>query len=94
MQWKDYNTLEIDCGDPGEPDNGAAIFDGTLVGDVVDYECDFGFQLVGDSRRTCQLSGMWNGTVPQCERKQCNIINIDPQKILIRNRLRGSWWTW
>ncbi|XP_065918054.1 uncharacterized protein [Dysidea avara] len=61
----------IDCGDPGEPINGNVLFDSTFVGDFADYECDSGFRLVGVSRRTCQVSGLWNGTVPQCQRIDC-----------------------
>jgi len=72
--YKLYVHLGIDCGDPGEPQNGTAIFDLTFVGNVVDYECDTGFQLVGDSQRTCQESGLWTGSVPQCERKHCTAI--------------------
>jgi len=68
-----YGIIGIDCGNPGEPQNGTAIFDSTFVEDVVDYECDRGFRLVGNSRRTCELINTtfaaWSGTVPECESK-------------------------
>jgi len=69
-------AVGIDCGDPGEPQNGTAIFDTTFFGDTVDYECDAGFRLVGDSQRTCQSSGSWSGNVPECQRKWLNICNV------------------
>ena len=64
-----YCVKGIDCGDPGEPVNGNTIFTTTFVDDIATFECDPGFELFGDSQRTCQMSGSWTGAVPECRRK-------------------------
>ena len=61
--------IGINCGNPGEPSNGSVTFNDSLIGSVATYDCDFGFRLKGNVQRTCQQSGLWNGTAPRCERK-------------------------
>ena len=56
----------IDCGDPGTPSNGQHSLSNTTYNSVVTYTCDAGYTLQGSNSRTCQSSGQWNGSVPQC----------------------------
>ncbi|XP_078575826.1 MAM and LDL-receptor class A domain-containing protein 1-like [Branchiostoma floridae x Branchiostoma japonicum] len=47
------------------PENGAAS-GGNSYQDVVQFTCNHGYQLIGDSSRTCQADGTWTGTHPTC----------------------------
>ena len=58
--------LAVDCGDPGTPTNGQHNLSSMTYNSVVTYTCDVGYTLQGSNSRTCQLSGQWNGSVPQC----------------------------
>ena len=56
----------INCGDPGTPTNGQRSLSSTTYNSVVTYTCDVGYTLQGSNSRTCQSSGQWSGSVPQC----------------------------
>ena len=58
----------VDCGDPGSPTNGQRSLSSTTYNSVVTYTCDVGYTLQGSNSRTCQSSGLWSGSVPQCSR--------------------------
>ena len=40
---------------------------GTLLGQNATYSCNTGYNLVGDSTRTCQAEGDWSGSAPTCQ---------------------------
>ena len=61
--------VAINCGDPGTPTNGQRSLSSTTYNSVVTYTCDVGYTLQGSNSRTCQSSGQWSGSVPQCQRK-------------------------
>ena len=42
---------------------------GTTVGQIVTYTCNSGYELMGNSTRTCQSSGQWTGSQPSCSGK-------------------------
>ena len=59
--------LFIDCGTLTTPANGFLVSsDGHLDGDNVVFGCLEGYVESGDSLRTCQSSGTWNGTPLSC----------------------------
>ena len=52
------------------PVNGTILINGingTQIGDMVSYECDTGFTLVGVENRTCNMVGLWTGSDPVCQ---------------------------
>ena len=58
----------MDCGKLNDPDNGTVTLNaGTSLGQTVNYRCNIGYILVGDSTRTCQASGNWSGSAPTCQ---------------------------
>ena len=61
--------LAILCPDLEDPQYGSVSLSGNRVGDEAAYECDFGFELDGDSPRECLVSGNWGGDAPRCVRK-------------------------
>ncbi|XP_078664783.1 sushi, von Willebrand factor type A, EGF and pentraxin domain-containing protein 1-like [Branchiostoma floridae x Branchiostoma belcheri] len=61
---------KVRCPSPASPTNGV-VSAGTYYGDIASYSCYPGYELAGSSTQTCQADGLWSGTVPTCDRKQC-----------------------
>ena len=58
----------VDCGNLTNPTNGQVDHTaGTSLGQTGIYSCDTGYNLVGDSPRTCQATGNWSGSPPTCQ---------------------------
>ena len=61
--------IVVDCGALTDPANGQVSHpDGTTLGQTATYSCNTGFNLVGNSTRTCQATGDWSGSEPTCQR--------------------------
>ena len=59
----------VDCGTLTDPANGSVNHTaGTTFRQTATYSCDTGYNLVGDSTRTCNATGQWSGRAPTCER--------------------------
>ena len=70
-----FFLLTVDCGTLTDPNNGQVTHTaGTTVGQTATYSCNTGYNLVGDSTRTCQAAGNWSGSTPTC--KGMNVINL------------------
>ena len=59
----------IKCPDLAAIDNGAVDDGDNLPGTKAMYTCNYGYILVGSSKRLCQDNGTWAGTEPVCKRK-------------------------
>ena len=58
----------MDCGPLTDPANGQVDHTaGTTFGQTAIYSCNTGYNLVGDSTRTCQADGVWFGSAPTCQ---------------------------
>ena len=58
----------MNCGTLTDPANGSVNHTaGTTSGQTATYSCDTGYNLVGESTRTCQAEGNWSGNAPTCE---------------------------
>ncbi|KAM9317096.1 CUB and sushi domain-containing protein 1 [Gastrophryne carolinensis] len=60
---------EIDkggCGDPGIPLYGRRNGSSFLHGDILTFECQSAFELVGERIITCQQNNQWSGNKPSC----------------------------
>jgi len=55
------------CAPLTAPDNGMIQCSGTSVDDICLFTCDDGFELSGNSSRTCQDDGTWSGTEAMCD---------------------------
>ena len=55
----------VDCSVLTDPANGQV--DLTPGRQTATYSCNTGYNLVGDSTRTCQAVGEWSGSVPTCQ---------------------------
>ena len=57
----------VDCGTLTNPANGQVSHPtGTTFGQTATYSCNTGYNLVGESTRTCQAIGVWSGSIPTC----------------------------
>ena len=58
----------VDCGNLTNPANGQVTHTaGTTFGQTATYSCNTGYNLVGDSTRTCQATGNWSGSELTCQ---------------------------
>ena len=58
----------VDCGNLTNPANGQVVHTaGTTFGQNATYSCNTGYNLAGDSTRTCQATGVWSGSAPTCQ---------------------------
>uniref|UniRef100_A0A8B9BW11 Complement C3b/C4b receptor 1 (Knops blood group) n=1 Tax=Anser brachyrhynchus TaxID=132585 RepID=A0A8B9BW11_9AVES len=66
----------MQCENPEDPENGrAVVLTDLLLGSKVNYTCEKGHMLVGQSQRTCEISGThvsWSGAAPVCRRIVCD----------------------
>ncbi|CAH1263510.1 CSMD3 [Branchiostoma lanceolatum] len=65
----------IKCPDMVAPVHGS-LTGGTYVGDTVTYSCDAGYELVGTSFQTCEITQTWTNAKPTCTRVACQ--KLDP----------------
>ena len=58
----------VECGTLTNPTNGQVSHTGrTTFRQTATYSCDRGYDLVGNSTRTCQANGVWSGSIPICQ---------------------------
>ena len=70
----------MDCGSLTDPANGSVNHtSGTTFGQTATYTCNTGYNLVGDSTRTCQATGVWSGSEPTCQGMYMLLSNISYQ---------------
>lgn len=57
------------CPNISPPENGVILSTKSMFhyGDVVSFQCDFAFVMVGNPTILCTSNGVWNGSVPSCE---------------------------
>lgn len=66
------NCTRIQCPAPGVLLNGTIYADNYLLGTLINYECDEGFKLIGESARICTEEKVWQSEeIPYCARIQC-----------------------
>lgn len=63
---------KVQCSEPPGINNGYALSDGHLCGDVVKFVCRPGYSLIGEELWKCLENGSWSGQVPRCDRVLCN----------------------
>ena len=58
----------VDCGNLTHPTNGSVNHTaGTTFRQTATYSCNTGYNLVGNSTRTCQATGNWSGSALTCQ---------------------------
>ena len=61
-----FTSIVVDCGTLTNPANSQVSYTGrTTFGQTATYSCNAGYNLVGNSTRTCE--GVWSGSEPTCQ---------------------------
>ncbi|KAI8507112.1 hypothetical protein Bbelb_155510 [Branchiostoma belcheri] len=66
----------VECPLLTAPVNGA-MFGSNFYQDIIQFNCNPGYELDGSSNLACQVDASWSGSVPTCERVQCPL-QADP----------------
>ncbi|XP_003391963.3 PREDICTED: CUB and sushi domain-containing protein 1-like, partial [Amphimedon queenslandica] len=61
----------VNCSNPGEPANGYTNDNVFTYQSTVQYHCNEGYQLSGDSSIECTANSNWNNTLPNCALINC-----------------------
>ena len=85
-----FLLLTVDCGNLTDPANGRVNHTaGTTFGQTATYSCNTGYNLVGDSTRTCQATGNWSGSAPTC---QSMLLKMISSSMHIHNKHKLGVW--
>ncbi|XP_031421909.1 zona pellucida sperm-binding protein 3 receptor-like isoform X1 [Clupea harengus] len=69
---QDFTCKKKSCGNPGDLRNGGYDTTGGIdFGSTVTAICNEGYQLFGESKRSCLADGTWDGQEPRCEAVKC-----------------------
>ncbi|KAG7461968.1 hypothetical protein MATL_G00196770 [Megalops atlanticus] len=63
--------LPADCDPPASPEHGSVTFSDTALGSLVQYICDEGYELEGQTIRQCVSGRQWSDTAPYCKAVSC-----------------------
>lgn len=65
------SCVPILCPSLNAPENGLILStkEKYHFGDLIQFQCDFGYIMSGSSSLICTSTGMWNGTVAECQCK-------------------------
>lgn len=58
--------LVISCGWLDHPTNGRKNGTNYLLGSIISFICNQGYELTGAKERICQVTGTWSGDTPSC----------------------------
>lgn len=61
------------CPELGPVLYGRIVGDGRRFEDKVHYECEEGYEVMGDDMRQCQADGTWSGDNPECSAVSCGL---------------------
>ena len=69
-EFEDPDTKDcIDCGSLDPPLNGFLDINDTSFQSMAIYSCENGYNLIGESQRTCTINATWSGEDPICQGK-------------------------
>ncbi|XP_017574246.1 sushi, von Willebrand factor type A, EGF and pentraxin domain-containing protein 1 isoform X1 [Pygocentrus nattereri] len=63
--------VPAECETPPQPEHGSAIVTDTALGSLVEYSCEDGYELDGQTVRQCISGGQWSDEAPHCIPVNC-----------------------
>ncbi|XP_052776199.1 sushi, von Willebrand factor type A, EGF and pentraxin domain-containing protein 1-like isoform X1 [Mya arenaria] len=79
----------VNCGQPGLGDHIQVNGISWTFGGVVEFECDAGYAMKGESRAVCTESGQWSNPTPECQRIQCRELVIHENGITLSGNMNS-----
>ena len=67
-------TVTAECPPLMNPAGGIVNVPSRIEGSNATYTCNEGYDLLGDSFRTCDETAMWTGNEPVCQSKEIGIV--------------------
>ncbi|XP_072154980.1 uncharacterized protein uif isoform X2 [Bemisia tabaci] len=79
---RNKTCVPVMCPTLQAPENGIILStkDSYHFGDLVSFQCQFGFVMAGSASLLCTSGGVWNGSVPQCQYAKCVSLPDDKQE--------------
>lgn len=94
IQHNPPHVAVVDCGPLDAPSNGRIDITSTTFQSMAFYSCDPGFNLVGESKRTCLASGNWSSSPPVCNGKSIVTYTVKTGQVIqlmpLLRSLRGN----
>lgn len=84
----------INCPLPNGTGVMTVSFNSVSVGSTVQYMCPGTYQIVGESLRTCLITGNWSGVEPYCREIVCPVPSIANGHVTMTSRNIGSFITY
>ena len=66
----------VSCGYPGDLHNGVIYGSRYTYLSVLRFQCNRGYDLVGDDKAICQGNGQWNKRKPRCRDKNAEVVYL------------------
>ncbi|XP_038046894.1 sushi, von Willebrand factor type A, EGF and pentraxin domain-containing protein 1-like isoform X1 [Patiria miniata] len=79
----------VSCSEPSPPLNGRRIGDDFRLTESVSFECNEGYDLIGERTIKCNL-GEWLGEIPRCRARDCPEINMANLDSNLRLTINGG----
>ncbi|KAK7873875.1 hypothetical protein R5R35_005737 [Gryllus longicercus] len=90
------SCVPVMCPSLPAPENGLILSTKKMYhfGDLVSFQCNFGYVMSGSASLLCTSAGQWNGSVPECEYATCvslpdivadglTVVREDPNSVLV-----------
>ncbi|KAF4522838.1 hypothetical protein B566_EDAN008100 [Ephemera danica] len=76
---RNKTCVPVQCSPLKSPENGLllATKEKYHFGDLVHFQCNFGYVMVGASSLLCTSGGVWNGSEPECQYAKCTALPDD-----------------
>lgn len=80
------SCVPVRCPDLEAPENGQLLTNKLQhnFGDLIRFQCSFGYVMSGSSSLLCMSNGKWNATVPECMCKLHNQLKVSPQVLIVQ----------
>ena len=82
-----------ECPAPNALEHGTVKNDGGItVGQQATYECNKGYNLIGEFKRICQLNSTWSGEEPVCTAKGNHRVKLFQLLVTTKRRVMCFCW--
>ncbi|XP_033933991.1 beta-2-glycoprotein 1-like isoform X1 [Pseudochaenichthys georgianus] len=79
------------CPHPDPLSNGELYYEATEFQSMINYTCDEGYTMNGNSSALCLADGTWSTPVPECKPVTCDLAPIPPFGMIVYDkRIRGN----